>query len=69
MGVSLKLNRNTQEKFTMDDLRSMTGQQPRDYRNNYLDALNQNLTLSSNISYDYGTATFTCNPLYIHLQL
>lgn len=65
-GVSLKLNRNTQEKFTIDDLRSMTGQQPRDYRNNYLDALNQNLTLSSNISYDYGTGNIHLQPGYTY---
>lgn len=63
-GVSLKLNRNTQENFSMDDLQGMTGSKSRDYRNNYLDALNQSLRLSSNISYDYGIGNIHLQPGY-----
>ena len=48
----INYNRNTQKTFSLQDLTYLQHSLPRDYRNQYINRLNQNLKLSAGISYN-----------------
>lgn len=47
-------NRNTQEKFSKNDVQYHSDAQPRDFRNNYSDHMQQHFTTDGSASYSYG---------------
>ena len=56
-------NRNTQEKFSKNDVQYHSDAQPRDFRNNYSDHMQQHFTTDGRASYTYGlrNAEFSLN--------
>ena len=57
-------NRNTQKNFSLQDLNYLQHGQPRDYRNQYIDRLNQNLKLTAGINYDWRFRDISLQPAY-----
>ena len=57
-------NRNTQKNFSLQDLEYLQHGQPRDYRNQYTDCLNQNLNLTAGTSYNWGFRNISLQPGY-----
>ena len=60
----INYNRNTQKTFSMNDLQYEQSSQPRDYRNQYIDRLNQDFKLSTGISYNLGFRNISVRPEY-----
>lgn len=60
----INYNRNTQKTFSLQDLTYLQHSLPRDYRNQYIDRLNQNLKLSAGISYNWAFRNISLQPEY-----
>ena len=60
----INYNRNTQKTFSMNDLQYMRSTHARDYRNQYVDRLNQDFKLSIGASYNLGFRDISVRPEY-----
>ncbi len=61
---AIDYNRNAQKTFSMNDLQYVQSSLPRDYRNQYIDRLNQDFKLSAGISYNLGFRYISVQPGY-----
>lgn len=67
--VKMNYNRNTQKRFSLDDVQYPNGSLPRDYRNNYQDELNQHFNLTAGASYSYGIDMRSLNVEYTYTYM
>lgn len=63
--IHFNYNHNTYDEFNVNDVRYTNSTSPRDFRNNYINKLNQQFEFNTGVSYDYAvTPSLDVNPGY-----